>query len=134
MATKLTWSHYSELLSIKDYNKIIYYIKICENNSLSKRQLREKMISHEYERLPENTKLELIKENNNSKIEDFIKHPILLYNKNNYEVISEKILQKIILEDISSFMKELGGGYSFIDSEYKIKIGDTYNYIDKEVK
>ena len=27
-------------------------------------------------------------------------------------------------------MKELGKGFSFIESEYKIKIGDRYNYID----
>ena len=40
------------------------------------------------------------------------------------------MLQKLILEDISSFLKELGDGFSFIDSEYKIKLGDRYNYID----
>ena len=40
------------------------------------------------------------------------------------------MLQNLILEDIPSFMKELGDGYSFIDSEYKIKIGNNYNYID----
>lgn len=27
-------------------------------------------------------------------------------------------------------MKELGEGFSFIDNEYKIKLGDRYNYID----
>lgn len=27
-------------------------------------------------------------------------------------------------------MKELGNNFSFIDSEYKIKLGDRYNYID----
>lgn len=27
-------------------------------------------------------------------------------------------------------MKELGDGFSYIDDEYKIKIGNTYNYID----
>ena len=27
-------------------------------------------------------------------------------------------------------MKELGEGFSFVDSEYKIKLGDKYNYID----
>ena len=53
-----------------------------------------------------------------------------LRNINNYEVISEKILQKMILEDIESFMKELGNSFCFIGSEYKIKIGDRYNYID----
>ena len=45
-------------------------------------------------------------------------------------MLSEKILQKIILEDISSFLKELGNGFTFIDNEYKIKISDRYNYID----
>lgn len=44
--------------------------------------------------------------------------------------MSEKILQKLILEDIESFIKELGNSFSFIGSEYKIKLGDRYNYID----
>lgn len=41
----------------------------------------------------------------------------------------KKILQKLILEDITSFMKELGEVF-FIDNEYKIRIGNTFNYID----
>ena len=54
----------------------------------------------------------------------------MIKNKINHEIISEKVLQKLILEDIPGFLKELGNGFSFIDSEYKIKIGDRYNYID----
>ena len=34
------------------------------------------------------------------------------------------------MEDIESFMRELGNSFSFIGSEYKIKIGDRNNYID----
>ena len=41
---------------------------------------------------------------------------------------------KLILEDIPCFMKQLGDGFCFIDYEYKIKIGDKDNYIDKHVK
>lgn len=67
---------------------------------------------------------------NNSSIVDYVKNPIIIKNKYNYEVISEKILQKLILEDIESFMKELGESFSFIGSEYKVKIGNTYNFID----
>lgn len=63
-------------------------------------------------------------------IKDNIKNPILIKNIHNYTEITEKILQKLVLEDISSFMKELGDSFSFIDNEYKIKIGDRYNYID----
>lgn len=36
----------------------------------------------------------------------------------------------MILENIDSFLKELGEGFSYIGNEYKIKIGNTYNYID----
>ena len=54
----------------------------------------------------------------------------MIKNSNNHEIISEKMLQKLILEDIESFMKELGNTFSFIGSEYKIKIGDRNNYID----
>ena len=128
MSAQLTWSHYIEFLTMKDINKINYYICVCENNNLSVRELRNKIKSKEYERLPEETKLKLINREQLN-VEDSIKNPIIIKNTKN-EVLSEKLLQKIILEDISSFLKELGNGFTFIDNEYKIKIGDRYNYID----
>ena len=129
LATKLTWSHFIELLSIKDINKIEYYIQLSIEQNLSKRELRSKIKNNEYERLDEKNKLKLInKENLN--VNDFVKNPIVIKNTNNYEIINEKILKQLILEDLESFMNELGSGFSFIGSEYKIKIGDSYNYID----
>ena len=65
-----------------------------------------------------------------SNIIDFVKNPIIIKNSNNYGFISEKILQKLILEDIESFMKELGNSFCFIGSEYKIRVGNSFNYID----
>lgn len=129
LAHLLTWSHYVELLTIKDINKLIYYINITISQSLSKRELRNKIKNKEYERLDEETKNKLIN-NENLNIKDNIKNPILIKNIHNYTEITEKILQKLVLEDISSFMKELGDSFSFIDNEYKIKIGERYNYID----
>lgn len=131
LATQLTWSHYCELLSIKDINEINYYINISEKQNLSKRQLREKIKSKEYQRLDDNTKLKLINKEE-TVVSDFIKNPIVIRNKYNIdkEYMTEKILQKLILEDIEKFLLELGTGFSFIKSEYKIKIGSTYNYID----
>ena len=126
----LTYGHYVELLPYKDINKIKYYIKIIEEQNLSIRQLRERIKNKEYERLDEKTKLKLKEEKNNLEVKDLIKEPILIKNKGNYEVISEKVLQNLILEDIPSFLDELGTGFTFIRNEYKIKIGDRYNYID----
>ena len=61
---------------------------------------------------------------------DFIKNPIVIKNSINKEIISEKALQRIIMEDLPSFLKELGNGFTFVENEYKIRIGNSYNYID----
>lgn len=124
----LTWSHYIEIIPINNVTIINYYINICIYQNLSVRELRNKIKNKEYERLDEETKNKLI---NNEKlnIKDNIKNPILIKNIHNYTEITEKILQKLVLEDISLFMKELGDSFSFIDNEYKIKIGERYNYI-----
>ena len=131
LAAQLSWSHYCELLSLKDVNEIEYYIKITSEQFLSKRQLKEKIKNKEYQRLDDNTKLKLINKEEMS-IGDNIKNPIIIKNKLDIdkEDISEKILQRLILENIPSFLDELGEGYSFIRNEYKIKINNTYNYID----
>ena len=127
-ATQLTWSHYTELLPIKDYNKILYYFNISIEQNLSRNDLRCKIKSREYERLPNESKRKLI-EKEGLRANDLIPNPVKIKNRNNYEIISEKVLQKLILEDISSFLKELGFGFTFIDNEYKIKLGDRYNYM-----
>ena len=129
LSQQLTYSHYIELLSIDDTNKIKYYIKVIENQNLSVRQLREKIKSKEYERLSEETKNKII-ETKELSVDCLIKNPILIKNSHNYEIISEKILKQLILEDIDNFLLELGNNFSYIASEYKIKIGDRYNYID----
>ena len=131
LAHQLTWSHYCELLPLKDINEINYYVKITIEQCLSKRQLRERIRNKEYQRLDDKTKLKLINKEEID-IKDNIKNPIIIKNKLDIdkEIVSEKILQRLILEDIPSFLEELGTGYSFIKNEYKIKLGERYNYID----
>ena len=131
MPAQLTWSHYCELLSLKDINEINYYIDISIKQNLSYRKLKEKIKSKEYQRLDNNTKLKLINKEE-TVVSDFIKNPIVIKNKYNIDKkeITEKILKKLILEDLDNFLKELGTGFSYIENEYKIKVGNTYNYID----
>ena len=129
IADQLSWSHYIELLPLKNNSKINYYISQIISLNLSRNELRTKIKNKEYERLDEESKKKL-KEKEELKVMDLVKNPIRIKNKVGYNEISEKVLQKLILEDIPSFLKELGNGFSFIDSEYKIKIGDRYNYID----
>ena len=125
----LSYSHYCELIWFEDINKINYYIKISVEQNLSVRQLRGRIKNNEYERLDDKTKQKLISSKKPSVV-DFIKNPIAIKNTTNKEIISEKVLQKVILENIPAFLKELGNGFTFVENEYKIKIGNNYNYID----
>ena len=129
VSRQLTWSHYVELLKFNDINQINYYIKITKEQNLGIRKLREKIKNKEYERLNEETKEKLIN-NEEKQIQDFIKHPIIIKNKYKCEEISEKVLKNLILEDLDDFLKELGEGFTYIENEYRIKIGERYNYID----
>ena len=129
MSHQLSWSHYCELLPVNSIDKINYYIKITKEQNLSIRELRAKIKNNEYERLDESTK-EKLKEKEKLKVPDLVKNPIQIKNTSGNNEISEKVLQKLILEDIPSFLDELGNGFTFVRNEYKIKIGDRYNYID----
>ena len=107
LSTQLSWSHYSELLSIKNADKLSYYLNLSIIQNIGVRELREKIKSKEYERLPDETKNKIIKEEK-LEVKDLVPNPILIKNKNNIEIITEKVLHNLILEDILSFMKELG--------------------------
>ena len=129
LAAKLTISHYDEIMKLKDVNEINYYIDICQKHNLSRNDLRLKIKNNEYWRINEESRRRLAK---NEKLEliDKVKAPIFIRNTSGMDNISEQMLQKLILEDIPYFLNELGDGYCFIKNEYKIKLGDTYNYID----
>lgn len=129
LVTQLSWSHYLILLSVKNQSAIYYYIEQIAKRNLSKRQLEDVIKSKEYERLPVGTRGKIV-DKAKIEIKDLVPNPILIKNKNNIEVVNEKTLHNLILEDIESFMQELGNSFCFIGSEYKIKIGDRNNYID----
>ena len=82
------------LYKMQNGEEINYYINQCLQLHLSRNELRDRIKNKEYERLPENTKL-----------------------KPNYEVISEKTLKKLILENIDNFLLELGSGFSYIENK-----------------
>ena len=128
LATQLSWSHYIELLPLKNIDEIMYYISICKERHIGRDLLREKIRNNEYNRLPLETKNKLIIKDK-IEVKDLIPNPILIRN-NNIEIVTEKALHNLILEDIESFMKELGNGFCFVGSEYMIKIGDRNHYID----
>ena len=130
LRSQLSWSHYRELLSIRNTDEIIYYINLAIGNNLGYRELGIKIKSNEYNRMSKEVKNKLMLKDNKIEAKDLVPDPIFIKNTKNIQVVTEKVLHQLILEDIESFMKELGNSYSFIGSEYKIKIGERNHYID----
>jgi len=99
-------SHYIELLPLKDINEINYYIDVCKRNNLTRDELRGRFKNKEYLRLDEDTRNKLV---NNDELElvDNVKNPILIRNTTGNYDISEKMLQKLILENLNEFLDEL---------------------------
>lgn len=129
MWTKLSWSHYREVLSIKDINEIVYYLNECETKSLTQRQLHDLIKYNTYSRLSEETKMKMQTEKKLT-IEDLVPNPIIV-KVNSLDIkLSEYALKEAILNNLDDFLKQLGSGFCYIGCEYKIKLGDRYNYID----
>ena len=129
MVTQLTWSHYIALLPLKNVDEIKYYIDVCVKRNLTKRELETLIKSREYERLSEGTKNKLVT-NEELSLPDLVPDPILIKGELNQEKLTEYALKEAILNNLDNFLTQLGNGFSYIGNEYKMKIGNNYNYID----
>ena len=129
VSQQLTYGHYVEVLPLNNIDEIKYYLMVSEQQNLSIRELRKKIKSKEYERLPKETKNKLnkIEELN---VKDLIPNPIIIRNNNLDNELNEHMIKELILNNLDNFLSQLGYGFSYIGNEYKIKIGDRYNYID----
>ena len=107
----------------------MYYIDICEKKNLTRRQLQERIKTQEYDRLSEETKNKLITKEQ-LKVNDIIPNPIIIQTNELNEELSEYALKQLILNNLDDFLNQLGTKFTYVGNEYKIKVGNTYNYID----
>ena len=125
----VTWSNICEILYLKDINEIEYYLDLANKLCLTKRELKTKIRSNEYNRLPQETK-EKLKNSNEVSSSEKVPSPVILQSLNVNGKLTEKMIQTWIDENPTLFCKSLGNGYSYIESQFKIKIGVNYNYLD----
>ena len=128
LGSKLSWSHYRELLIFKDANKRNYYINLCIKNNLSKRELINEIKSNSYERLIDKPDKIDIFIPNKSTITTDMKNPIII--PVNHEVKNEHDLELSILTNLDYFFKQLGDGFTYVNHQYKISDGNNNYYID----
>ena len=91
--------------------------------------MQERIKNREYSRLNNETKLKLI-ESEELKVNDLVPNPIIIKSDLFKEEITEYALKQAILNNIDYFLGLLDIEFTYVGNEYKIKLGNRYNYID----
>ena len=137
VSSKLSWSHYLELIKIEEVNKRNFYLNECINSKWSVRELQRQRDSLLYERLSISADKEKILELstkgqvlNNGK--DLVKDPFVLEFLDIKENTSyrESDLEKNIIEHLKEFLLELGQGFSFVGNQIRLTLENEHFYPD----
>ncbi len=137
VSSKLSWSHYLELIKIEEDNKRNFYFNECINTRWSVRELQRQIGSLLYERLTLSANKEKILELAEKgqileSSKDLVKDPFVL----EFLDIKEKTdyletdLEKNILEHLKEFLLELGKGFMFVGSQVRLTLEEDHFYPD----
>ena len=129
---KLSWTHYIQILSIKNENERNYYINLVVLNNLSVRELKREIKNKAFDRLSYADKehIEIINNTNSLSIKDMIKDPIILKADKSLDKIDEQAIHKYIISLLEDKFLELGTGFALIGHEYKLHIDNKTYKID----
>lgn len=137
LSHKLTWSHYYEILKANSELETGFYVKQCEKENWSVRELKRQMKSMLFHRLAASKDkqgiLELSEKGQDiQKAEDIIKDPYVLEflgipEKHQY---LEGELEERLISNLQDFLLELGKGFAFIGRQYRISLGGRHFYVD----
>ncbi len=134
---KLTWTHYAELLGVSDDYARGFYEKQAMNENWSVRELKRQINSSLFERLAlSQDKSGVLKLSKNGQIilnpKDIVKDPYILeflQIPHDHRMTESKLEQKII-NNLQTFLLELGKGFSFVGRQYRITLDNEHYYVD----
>jgi predicted nuclease of restriction endonuclease-like (RecB) superfamily len=138
LSQELSWSHFVELITIRDGLKRDFYIQVCRMERWGVRTLRGKIDSQLFERTaiskkPEklvHREIEALKQKNILTPDLVFRDPYILDFLNLKEIYSEKDLESAILIEIQKFIIELGTDFAFLARQKRITIDQEDFYID----
>ncbi|MBN2659552.1 MAG: DUF1016 domain-containing protein [Calditrichaeota bacterium] len=133
----LSWSHYTELLSISDNLARSFYEKQCIYENWSVRELKRQRQSSLFERLAlskDKSKVFELSQKGQSFEEalDIVKDPYVFefLGLPELKIYSEQDFEKRLIDNLSSFLLELGKGFAFIGNQYRITLNNTHYFVD----
>ena len=134
---KLTWSHYSELLSVSDDMARTFYEQQCIKENWSVRELKRQIDSALFQRLAlskdkKGVMALAIKGHNIAKTSDLVKDPYIFefLKIPESKLVTEAALEKKLIDNLQSFLLELGKGFSFVARQFRITLDNHHFRID----
>ena len=133
----LSWSHYIEILKIEDSLEMDFYIKQCEKEHWSVRELKRQRDSMLFHRLAigkgKERILQLVQQGQEiSKAEDVLSDPYVLEFTGlpSIPTPKENDIERALIANLETFLLELGKGFAFIGRQYRISIAGRHLYVD----
>ena len=135
---QLSWSHFVEILSVKDSLARDFYAEMCRMEYWSVRTLRSKIGTMLFERTALSRKPDKLIEHELKNLrQDNLLTPDLVFRDPYFldflglkEVYQEKDLEAAILRELESFIMELGAGFSFVARQKRIIVDGDDFYLD----
>lgn len=138
LVRQLSWSHFVEILTVKDALARDFYAEMCRMENWSVRTLRGKIGSMLFERTALSRKPEKLIELEFEKLrQDNVLTPDLVFRDPYFldflglkEAYQEKDLEAAILRELESFIMELGVGFTFVARQKRIIVDGDDFYLD----
>jgi predicted nuclease of restriction endonuclease-like (RecB) superfamily len=127
LATKLSWSHFVELLPLKSAESRIYYAQNAIAQNWGKRELRNQIERKAFER---NELANIQLSSSQPDLINTFKDPYILdflQLKNTY---LEQDVESAILSELETFILELGKGFAFVERQKRMIIDGDDFYLD----
>lgn len=133
----LPWSHYVSLLSVEDPNARKFFETEALRGGWSVRQLDRQINSAFYQRtLLSKNKAAMLRKGakplaaDHIDADEEIKHPLVLEFLNLKDEYSEHDLEEALVYHLEDFLLELGGDFTFVGRQRRLRIGDEWYRID----
>lgn len=138
VSAKLSWSHYSKLITIENPNARLWYMHEADQQNWSVRALERQIGTLYYERLLASKERQPVEQEARQKTEplaetakDYLRDPYILDFLNlasgSYQ---ESDLEQGIITKLQQFLLELGKGFAFVERQQRIMTDDGDYFID----
>ncbi len=134
---RLSWSHYTRLISLKSESARAFYEAEALRGGWSIRQLERQMDSQFYERTAlSRNKAAMLKKGSKSKPgdsltpEEAIRDPYVLEFLALKDEYSEADLEEALIRHLETFLLELGSDFTFVARQKRMRVGDEWYRVD----